>query len=226
MTIPLKILLVDDDRILLDGLRTLLSAQKEIEVVAALTDGAQAIQLLPFHRIDVALLDIDMPVMDGITTAKKIKSLAPHITIVMLTAFEKETTLNDSLSAGAKGFLTKDMPPDQIVASVLKAHQGETVMGPRPTEILTASFRAMNDAKNSDPQFSEAVANLPKRYQPVFQELLQGSTNKAIAKSCHISEATARCYVSEILALTTCRSRSELLVRAMRTGVGFTTDQE
>ena len=128
----IRILLADDDQIIRDGLTNLLNAQEGLRVVATVVNGAQVFDQLALHRVDVALLDVDMPVMSGIEAARRISHEQPGITIIMLTAFEHEESLGQAIGAGVRGFLTKDIPAPELAQLIRNAYGGQQVMAPRP----------------------------------------------------------------------------------------------
>ncbi len=215
----LRILLADDDPILLAGLVEVLNTQPGFEVVAAVSDGAAAMKAMSKHQVDVALLDVDMPVIDGIHAAKHIADRYPKVTVVMLTAFEHDNFLDRALSAGAHGFLTKDIPVPQLAELIRQAHSGQTVMGPKPTKLLASAY--LNELRRHEDhsEFINAVDQLSPRLRTVFDLLAEATPNKIIANQLKLTEATVRMYVSEILAATNCSSRSELAVKAMKSGI-------
>lgn len=215
----IRILFADDDQIIRDGLSNLLNAQDGLRVVATAADGAQVFDQLALHRIDVALLDVDMPVMSGIEAARRISSEQPSVTIIMLTAFEHEETLGQAIGAGVRGFLTKDIPAPELAQLIRKAYSGQQVMAPRPTEILTASYAETHESREQYADFINAVATLPEHLRPTFRLLLKAFANKNIARQTGLTEATVRSYVSDILTHTGCATRGELAITAVKAGV-------
>ncbi len=221
---PLKLLLADDDRLTREGLAELLGERDDIDLVAVVGDGAAAIDALTRTIVDVALLDVDMPVLDGITAARITAARHPGVTVVMLTAFEQEGFLAQALSAGAQGFLTKDIPIDQLAQLLHSAAAGITVMGPRPTAMLAKSYREQAARREDDPEFTKAVDKLSPRLRNVFDLLTRAESNQRIADLLGLSEGTARIYVSQVLTATGCSSRAEVAVRAVKVGLGAPSD--
>ncbi|MDO5676354.1 MAG: response regulator transcription factor [Propionibacteriaceae bacterium] len=219
MNRPLKVLLADDDPLLLHGLATILNTQPGIEVVAAVSDGAAAMTAMTSHSIDVALLDVDMPVIDGIHAAAHITQRYPNTTVVMLTAFEHDNFLDRALAAGAHGFLTKDIPADQLANFIHQARSGTTVMGPKPTRILANSYRDQLHRRDEHREFIDAVENLPPHLRAVFDLMAHAMPNKTIAARLHLAENTVRIYVSQILAATNSPSRAHLALTATKSGL-------
>lgn len=218
MSEDIRVLIADDDPIIHDSFARLLDSQDGITVVATAPNGAEALTKMT-RSIDVALIDVDMPILDGIEAAKLIRKSYPQTTIIMLTAFEHEDSLAQALAAGVQGFLTKNTTPKEIAEYLKKARAGTTVFDTRPTTILTESYteKALTQAQYAD--FINAVNTLPQRLQPVFTQLLDAKTNKEIAQELHMSPTTVRSYVSEILAHTGCKSRGQLAITAARAGI-------
>ncbi|MDE1536660.1 MULTISPECIES: response regulator transcription factor [Actinotignum] len=215
----IRILLADDDPIIREGLSRLLNEQEGLAVVATATDGAQAIDQLRHRNVDLALLDVDMPVMSGIEAAKRISQDYPHIVIVMLTVFEHEDSLGEAIGAGVRGFLTKDIIAPELAQLIRKAYGGQQVMAPRPTEILITSYEKLQQNKEEYADFVAAVEQLPEHLRAVFHLLLQALANKNIARQTGLSETTVRSYVSDILARTGCATRAELGITAIKAGI-------
>lgn len=218
MSEDIRVLIADDDPIIHDSFARLLDSQDGIKVEATASNGAEALTKMT-RGIDVALIDVDMPILDGIEAAKLIRKSYPQTTIIMLTAFEHEDSLAQALAAGVQGFLTKNTTPKEIAEYLKKARAGTTVFDTRPTTILTESYteKALTQAQYTD--FINAVNTLPQRLQPVFTQLLDAKTNKEIAQELHMSPTTVRSYVSEILAHTGCKSRGQLAITAARAGI-------
>lgn len=218
MTDILRVALIDDDAFLLDAMSTLLRSQEDVDLVGTGVNGLEAVQLAIRHKPDVMLLDVDMPAVDGIEAARQINERFPKIVVIMLTAFEQRESLGRSLAAGAKGFLTKDVPIDHIVQQMHRAVRGETVMAPRPVKILVDSYTQQAQHRESDQRFIEAADALSDRLADVLELVITAASNRKIAEALHISEGTARNYVSQVLELTGCATRSEAAVRALRAG--------
>ncbi|NMX11973.1 response regulator transcription factor [Mobiluncus mulieris] len=218
MSEDIRVLIADDDPIIHDSFARLLDSQDGIKVEATASNGAEALTKMT-RGIDVALIDVDMPILDGIEAAKLIRKSYSQTTIIMLTAFEHEDSLAQALAAGVQGFLTKNTTPKEIAEYLKKARAGTTVFDTRPTTILTESYteKALTQAQYTD--FINAVNTLPQRLQPVFTQLLDAKTNKEIAQELHMSPTTVRSYVSEILAHTGCKSRGQLAITAARAGI-------
>lgn len=215
----IRLLIADDDQIIRDGLAYLLDVQEGLRVMTTAANGAEIFEQLALHRVDVVLLDVDMPVMSGIEAARRISREYPEITIIMLTAFEHEESLGLAIGAGVRGFLTKDIPAPELAELIRKAKSGQQVMAPRPTEILTASYAQNQHNREQYADFIAAVNTLPEHLRPTFRLLLKAFANKNIARHTQLTEATVRSYVSDILAHTGCSTRGELAITAIKAGI-------
>ncbi|MDR6938536.1 response regulator transcription factor [Arcanobacterium hippocoleae] len=218
MSEDIRVLLADDDQIIRDGLANLLNLQDGITVVTAVENGRAALHVLAEHRVDVALLDVDMPVLDGIRTAKEIGRMYPNIAVVMLTAFEHEDSLAQSLASNVRGFLTKDILAPELAQLIKQAHSGQRVFGPRPTQILAESYMVYSKNDPTYDDFRQKVEQLPNYLRSVFDLLIQALPNKIIARELGITEATARSYISELFTATGFTNRGELTVTAVKAG--------
>ena len=223
MSEDIRVLIADDDPIIHDSFARLLDSQDGIKVEATASNGAEALTKMT-RSIDVALIDVDMPILDGIEAAKLIRKSYPQTTIIMLTAFEHEDSLAQALAAGVQGFLTKNTTPAEVAEYIKKALSGQTVYDSRPTDILTQSYTEKSLTQTQYQDFIDAVDTLPGRFKSVFTQLLDAKTNKEIAQELHMSPTTVRSYVSEILAHTGCKSRGQLAITAARTGFNIPYD--
>ena len=186
----LRILIADDDRIYRENLAILLDSIAGIRVVATAANGVQAITELAKHLVDVALVDIDMPVMDGIATAKTIQTSYPQTTVVMLTAFEHEDALQDSLATRVAGFLTKDVSAEDLAMFIRQAHDGRQVISGKPAEMLTESYLRSQRKQVQYQDFIARVEAMSKHLKPVLELMCQAKSNREIASEMSLSEAT------------------------------------
>lgn len=217
----LRILLVDDDPLLLSLVGENLDSQPDLKVVAAASGGRQALEMLEelHDSIDVLLLDVAMPEMSGSECASRVRALYSSLTIVMFTSFEQESMLRESLLAGASGFLTKDLPTEELALVLHRANAGEIVLGPRPMSLVTESYLGDQNLDSDDRRFELAFRSLPERLSEVVIEIGRARTNQQIACSLGLTLGTTRGYVNEVLHRTGCRSRTEVAVRAVRLGL-------
>ncbi|SHE25810.1 luxr bacterial regulatory protein hth signature [Actinomyces glycerinitolerans] len=216
---PLRVLLAEDNALVREGYADMLSDQPGIELVAAVEDGFAALRVLDLHRVDVALVDVEMPRMDGVEAAREIAARHPGVVVVMLTAFEDKARLAEALGAGAQGFLTKDMDIEQIIAAVRDAVAGKTVLGPEPLEVAAQSLRQRAAEREANAEFLDRAEALSPRHAEVLKLVARGLSNRQVATRSGHTESTVRTYLSEILQTLNCSSRTELAVKANRLGL-------
>ena len=220
----IRTLLADDQGLVRSGLKALLDAREDIEVVAQAATGIQAVALTRKFRPDVVLMDIRMPELDGLEATRQINSdpdLA-QVRIVILTTFGLDEYLFDALRHGAVGFLLKDTEPRELIAAVRAASQGDSLISPHMTRRLVAEFAS----RIRQPRPSDALDPLTEREREVLALVAEGLTNEEIAGRLFLSPATARTHVSRILTKLDARNRAQLVVLAYETGLvrpGWTT---
>jgi Response regulator containing a CheY-like receiver domain and an HTH DNA-binding domain len=209
-----RVVFADDDPVIRENMAELLAHQESLELVAAVAGGSAALAIINAKPVDVVLLDVDMPVLDGIETAQKISDNHPNVKIIMLTAFDKKESLKLSLKAGAQAFLTKDMPIARIVEIIGRVLNGEQLLDPAPTSILIQSY--LRDTHKADTELLQKLENLPPRQKDIVDLLVAAQTTTQICDTLSLSERTVRTYISKILQATGCGNRSELALRAVR----------
>lgn len=184
--------LVDDEELLRRGIRLILEGAGDIEVVGEASNGRDGVQLITQQRPDIVLMDIRMPVMDGIEAVAQLKTAVPDIPVVMLTAFDTDEFIVDSLHAGAMGFLLKATGPEALVASVRAAAQGQQLLSPKALQNLLA-------IPHAQPQEPLVLADLSARENEVAQLVAKGLDNNEIAEQLYISVATVKTHIKHIL---------------------------
>lgn len=214
----MRILLVDDQPMLLSALTTILNTQPDIEVVATAANGAEAIEQAKNHDIDVAVLDIRMPVLDGISAARQIMPLGPKV--IMLTTFDDDALVQEAIEAGVHGFLLKDAEPDVLADAVRTVARGESVLSSGVTGRVLEWVRGGVDKQNalSDSE-RQAMSLLTGRELEVLAEIAGGATNAEIAQRLFIAESTVKTHVKSLLAKLGARDRVALVLVAQRAGV-------
>lgn len=215
----INILIVDDDDIIRQGLANLLNHQDGIHVVATATNGKDALLKARSMDVQVVLLDVDMPVMDGVSTAKILAEKHPQIAVIMLTNFRHQDSLAKSLQANVRGFLTKDIPVEQLAVLIKQAHCGMTVMSPEPIALMTSSYVKTQSQNEQFKDFIASVNSLPPHLRTVFDLLITALPNKLIAKQLGLTESTVRSYISDIFTATGFNSRGELCLTAAKAGL-------
>lgn len=211
------VVLVDDQDLVRAGLRTLLTHDGAVHVVAEATDGRRGVETVRKYRPDVVLMDLRMPVMDGIQATRAIRSI-PELTgthVVVLTTFDDDADIVEAIRAGAIGYLLKDTPRDDLRDAVARAGRGERLLSPAITERVMDLVAGGRTTPTPDPR----LESLSERELEVLERIGHGDTNDEIAAALHLSPATARTYVSRILAKLGARDRPELVVIAHRSGL-------
>jgi DNA-binding NarL/FixJ family response regulator len=193
----IRVLIVDDDALVRSGLRLMLGGAPDLEVVGEAEDGAKVGALVAAHRPDVVLMDIRMPVIDGIMATEALRRLPQPPEIVMLTTFNTDEHVLRALRAGAAGFVLKDTAPQEIVEAIRKVAAGEPVLSPAVTQQLIA--QVSGGAHSRTARAREQFASLSEREQKVAIAVGQGRSNAEIGAELFISTTTVKTHVSRIL---------------------------
>lgn len=213
----LRVLVVDDDKVLREGMATLLAREPGIDVRATARHGADALEILHGRIIDAVLLDVEMPVMDGVTTVGQVRHLFPHVAVVMFTAFDNPVRVQQAMSAGAKGFITKDADPAQVATVLHQAAAGFVTVG---ESVAQAVFRPSAIQSDAEVQaFIQHVEAMPTSQRTLFNLIVVGKSYREIAAELSLTERTVRTYASRVLATCVVSSRAELAARAVRAGL-------
>ncbi|MEU3271519.1 response regulator transcription factor [Saccharomonospora sp. NPDC006951] len=213
----IRVLLVDDQALIRGGFRALLDAEDDIEVVAEAADGEEGAAAAAAHRPDVALIDIQMPVADGIEATRRIVA-DPELTgvhVVMLTNYGFDEYVFNALRAGATGFLVKDIEPADLVHSVRVAARGDALLAPSITRSLISEFVASPPSAGASTQLAE----LTNREREVVALVARGLSNAEIAEHMVISPLTAKTHVSRSMVKLHARDRAQLVVFAFESGL-------
>lgn len=213
---PVRVLLADDDEGYRRQLSSLLGTVPYIDVVAVAGDGREALNALEKCQVDVALVDIAMPSMDGVEVTKVITGRYPDTKVVILSGLVPEDYIEKVLATETMGFLTKDMGVDDIARGLRAASQGQQVLGPEPTRLLVEGYRRQARFREENADFLEGVRKLPKRQRTVYDMLVLSYQNKEIAKAIGYSEESVRRDQMKIRCQLGCSSRTELLLKAAR----------
>ena len=211
----IRVLIADDQSLVSAGLRAILEDQDDMEVVAEAADGAQAVELVRRYQPDVVLMDVRMPVMDGIRATELIVRLPATSRVLILTTFDLDEYVYTALKAGASGFLLKDVPRDQIVSGVRTVAAGESLLAPAVTRRLIERFMAA--PQQSAP--SRRMARLTERETEVLRLIARGLSNAEIAEELVLSSTTIKTHVASILRKLELRDRVQAVVAAFENGV-------
>jgi DNA-binding NarL/FixJ family response regulator len=212
-----SVLIVDDQALVRVGLRKILEAEPETSVVGDAGDGEQAVTEARRLRPDIVLMDIRMPVLDGIEATRRIVAAQPATRVLILTTFGLDTYVYEALRAGASGFMLKDAPPEEIAAAVRIVASGEALLAPAVTRTVIEEFARQRPAVAPTPP--PAVAELTPREHQVFDLLARGLSNPEICEQLVISEATAKTHVARILQKLDLRDRVQAVIYAYETGI-------
>jgi len=209
-----SVLIADDQAMVRAGFRRLLEAEPDIDVVGDAADGAQAVELAVRYQPAVALLDIRMPVMDGLQATRRITA-ATQTRVVILTTFDLDEYVYDALRSGASGFLLKDAPPEQMVHAIHVAASGDAIIAPSITRRLLGEFARRPRLADA----ADALAALTERERDVLLRLGKGRSNAEIATELFLGEATIKTHVGNVLAKLALRDRIQAVVFAYETGL-------
>jgi len=221
MSETIRVLIVDDQRIVRTGLRTMVEAEPDMEVVGEAGDGREAIDAAATLRPDVVLMDIRMPEVDGVTATRHIMRLGTARAVLVITTFDDEDYLLDSVRAGASGFLLKDAGAELLATGVRAVFRGDALVDPGMTRSLLEHRLMDATATTSGPAASAdaaLIAGLSTREREVLAGIARGLSNATIAEELYVSEATVKTHVSNVLFKTGARSRVQAAVLAYEAG--------
>jgi DNA-binding NarL/FixJ family response regulator len=213
----IRVAVVDDQELVRAGFCALLDSDPDIDVVAEGGDGAEAVEIAKRHAVDVMLLDIRMPHMDGIEATASIRALDGPPEVLILTTFDTDDNVFDALEAGAAGFLVKDTPPVQLLQAVRAAASGGAVISPATTRRLVDHLVATRLARQRPAP--AALDVLTDREREVLVLIARGLSNREISARLHISELTAKTHVSRVLMKLALGSRVQAAALAYETGL-------
>jgi DNA-binding NarL/FixJ family response regulator len=218
----LKVLVADDQRVVREGLATIVSSLPGMEVVALAADGAEAVALAAEHEPDVVLMDLRMPVMDGAQATSAIRTRHGATQVVVLTTYADDESIITALSAGAMGYLTKDATREDIRRALEAAAAGQSVLDPAAQAALVDAARAGSPggaapAAPSTPR--ELPDGLTEREAEVLALLAQGRSNAEIAQQLYVAEATVKTHINRIFAKTHSRDRTQAAAYAHQRGL-------
>jgi DNA-binding NarL/FixJ family response regulator len=215
--VSIRIVIADDEGVVRGGLRMILEAEADLEVVGDAADGREAIELIRRTRPDVALMDIRMPNLDGIGAARTLTSEGTDTRIVMLTTFDQDEYLHEALRAGTSGFLLKAAPPEQLVAAIRTVAAGDALLAPSVTRRVIEAF-----ADRAGPPPGELTASLEEltaRELEVLRHLARGESNAEIARAFVVEESTVKTHVARVLMKLGLRDRIQAVVFAYESGL-------
>ena len=212
----IRVLIADDQEMIRSGLRLILAAEPDIDVVAEVSDGHDAVAAARRLRPDVTLMDIRMPRLDGLqATRRLLADTAPPTRVVVLTTFDIDAYVYEALRAGASGFLLKNAPAEELVQAIRVVASGEGLLDPAVTRRVIEEFARIPAQTQPPPE----LANLTERELEVLHLVARGLSNAEIATRLHISEATVKTHVARMLSKLRLRDRVQVVVYAYERGV-------
>jgi DNA-binding NarL/FixJ family response regulator len=211
----IRVLLADDQQLVRTGFRMILGAEKDIEVVGEAGDGAEAVERAVQLRPDVVLMDIRMPVLDGLEATRRVVEVTADTRVLILTTFDLNEYVYEALRAGASGFLVKDAPAAQLVTAIRVVADGDALLAPSVTRRLITEF-ARRPAPGAGPQ---EMKELTPRELEVLRLVARGLSNAEIAKELFVSDATVKTHVARVLMKLSLRDRVQAVVAAYESGL-------
>jgi len=213
MSDNIRLMVVDDQELMRDGLVTLLSRQAGIEVVAVAGDGQVAVQQATETQPNVILMDVRMPIMNGIEATRHICQRLPACRVLMLTTFDDEEYIFDALRAGAVGYVLKNIPTDDLAEAIRMAHRGVVQLDPAAAAKIVGQL-GVNVSPDRDA--TQKINALTEREREVLRLVADGASNREIAEQLVISEGTVKTYISRILSQLDLRDRTQLAIFVYR----------
>lgn len=220
----IRVVVTDDHMVLLEGISRIIDMEEDMEVVGQATNGLIALSLVEKFKPDVVLMDINMPVMDGLKATQKIKEVAPQTEVLILTMSDEEEYFFPMIVAGASGYILKDSPSNEVVQAIRVVFNGESMIQPSMAKKLlnqytnsSAELRIDSTASNNKPLHREGVfqSQLTPRELEVLNHLVDGETNKEIADNLYISDKTVKIHVNKIYKKFKVKSRSQAIIYAV-----------
>jgi DNA-binding NarL/FixJ family response regulator len=224
--VTVRVVLADDQALLRKGFRMILEAEDGIEIVGEASDGSDAVRLVELYGPDVVLMDVRMPVLDGIEATRAITTSAAgsETRVLILTTFDLDEYAFSALRAGASGFLLKDVPPAELVGAIRTVARGDAVVSPRVTRRLLEEYAdklpdLSSNGSAPSPDDHPAIAQLTDREREVLLAVADGLSNAEIAERLYVSEATVKSHVGRLLAKLGLRDRVQAVVFAFQSGL-------
>jgi len=213
---PVRVVIVDDQGMVRSGFRSLIGAEPDLEVVGEAANGEEAVARATALAPDVTLMDIRMPVLDGIAATRRLVETGVATRVLVLTTFALDEYVFEALRAGASGFLLKNAPPEELVDAIRVVADGDALLAPAVTRRVIAEFARHRPASGGA---DAALGQLTEREREVLDHLAAGATNAEIARSMILGEATIKTYVSNVLAKLGLRDRVQAVVYAYEHGL-------
>ncbi|MEV6244860.1 response regulator transcription factor [Streptomyces sp. NPDC051742] len=215
---PIRVVIADDEPLIRAGIRMILISDPEIEVVGEAADGRAAVEAARAHAADVVLLDIQMPVLDGLSALPEFRRAVPEARVIVLTTFGERENVLRALEHGSAGFLLKDTAPAELIRAVRAAAAGDAYLSPAATRHVVERLARGREAARAE-EARGRVAALSEKEREVLALLGEGLSNADAGRRLHMSEATVKTYVSRILAKLDCENRVQAALLARDAGL-------
>ncbi|GIG87430.1 response regulator [Plantactinospora endophytica] len=212
----IRVLLADDEPLIRAGIRTVLESAGDVEVVAEAADGGAAVAAALRHRVDVALLDIRMPVLDGLDAVDELGRRLPELRVVVLTSFGAEPNVLRAVQSRVAGFVLKNCTPEELIRAVRAAHDGDAYLSPAVTRLLLGMVTPGQAGRRR--QALDRLAALSARESEILSLVAEGMSNAEVGRRLRMSETTIKTYVSRILAKLDCTNRVQAALLARDAG--------
>lgn len=216
MSEPIRVLLVDDQTLFRESLGMLLAAQTDLEVVGEAANGAEALERIPAVQPHVVLMDLRMPVMDGVTATRQLRAAFPHVQVIALTTFDDDADVFSALGAGALGYLLKDVSGETLVDAVRSAARGEAFLQPSITTKVVQAFSRRNSPAPTPQLLAEPLS---ARELEILQLLAGGATNREVAATLVLAEGTVKNHLTNIFGKLGARDRAQAVLMARDLGL-------
>ncbi|MEM8779040.1 MAG: response regulator transcription factor [Cyanobacteria bacterium P01_G01_bin.49] len=218
----IRILLVDDQKIIRQGLKSLLESQTDFQIVGEAENGKKAIALFEelsntSQQPDLILMDVRMPVMDGVAATKKLTQQFSNVSVLVLSTFDDDEYVTQAMKFGAKGYLLKDTPIEEIADAIRAAIKGYTQLGPGLFEKFLTPTKVTSE--NTNKELPTALQKLSPREKEVLALIAKGASNKEIARELYISERTVKAHITSILSQLELRDRTQVAILAIQYGL-------
>jgi DNA-binding NarL/FixJ family response regulator len=216
---PVRLMLVDDQELVRAGLAMVLDSCDDLAVVAQAGDGEAALAKLETTDVDIVLMDVRMPRLDGIEATRRAVATHPDLRVIVLTTFDLDESVTAAIGAGASGFLLKGVPPRSLIEAVRTVHRGDSMIDPISTRRLLRATAPLLGDQQPGPGAAAALDELTPREREVLGLVGEGRSNTEIAADLVVSEATVKTHIGHLLAKTQSRDRVQLVVLAFRAGL-------
>jgi len=217
---PINVAIVDDQTLIRSGLSMLINSRENLRVTGEAANGQEAVNSAHILAADVVMMDVRMPVMDGITATRALLERNDALKIIVLTTFDLDEYALDAIDAGASGFLLKDAPPEQLLTAIESVYHGDAVIAPSTTKrLLEHLVKPKRATSSNDDADAAKLASLTAREREVLEAMADGLSNAEIAEKLFVSATTVKTHVGRVLTKLGARDRVQAVVFAYRTGI-------